>query len=135
MALSTVIVQPAITTIHRQNCFIISKWNSTSVQFSRSVKSNSSQPHPSISACQASLSITNCWSLPKTMSIESVIPSNHLILYHPLLCPQSFPASGSFQMSHLFPSSGQSIWVSVSTSVLPMNTVLGFLIFTFSSIT
>ena len=36
-------------------------------------------------ACQASLSITNCQSLPKLMSIESVMPSNHLILCHPLL--------------------------------------------------
>ena len=36
-------------------------------------------------ARQASLSITNSWSLPKPMSIESVMPSNHLILYHPLL--------------------------------------------------
>ena len=37
-------------------------------------------------------------------------------------CPQSFPASGSFQMSQLFASGGRSIWVSASTSVLPMNT-------------
>ena len=37
-------------------------------------------------------------------------------------CPPSFPASGSFQMSHLFASGGQSIGVSASTSVLPMNT-------------
>ena len=35
--------------------------------------------------CQASLSITNSWSLPKLMSIELVMPSNHLILCHPLL--------------------------------------------------
>ena len=48
-------------------------------------------------ARQASLSITNSQSLHKLMSIESVMPSNHLILYHPLLLlPQSFPASGSF---------------------------------------
>ena len=41
---------------------------------------------------------------------------------HPLLpCPQSFPASGSFSMSWLFPSGGQSIGASASTSVLPMN--------------
>ena len=37
-------------------------------------------------------------------------------------CPQSFPTSGSFQMSHLFASDGQNIGVSASTSVLPMNT-------------
>ena len=40
----------------------------------------------------------------------------------PFSCPQSFPASGSFQMSHLFASGGQSIGVSASTSVLPINT-------------
>ena len=40
---------------------------------------------PWTEACQASLSITNSWSLPKLMSIESVMPSNHLILCHPLL--------------------------------------------------
>ena len=75
---------------------------------------------PWTAACQASLSITNSWSLLKLMSIElvmsissSVVPlSSHL---------QSFPASGSFQMSQLFPSGGQSIRVSTSTSVLPMN--------------
>ena len=59
----------------------------------------------------------------QTMSTKSVMPSNHLILCCPLLLlPQSFPASGSFQMSHLFASGGQSIGASVSTSVLPVNT-------------
>ena len=76
---------------------------------------------PWTTACQASLSITNSQSPPKTMSIESAIPSNHLILCHPLLLlPSIFPASGSFQMSQLFTSGGQSIGVSASTSVLPM---------------
>ena len=47
---------------------------------------------PWTAAPQASLSITNSWSLPKLMSIESVIPSNHLILCHPLLLlPSIFP--------------------------------------------
>ena len=74
-------------------------------------------------AHQASLSITNCLSPPKPMSIESVMPSNHLILCRPFsYCPQTFPASGSFQMSQLFVSGGQGIGVSVSTSVLPMKT-------------
>ena len=77
---------------------------------------------PWTAAHQASLSITNCQSPPKLMSIESVMPSNHLILCRPFSCPQSFTASGSFQMSQLFPSSGQSTGVSASTSVLPMNT-------------
>ena len=79
---------------------------------------------PRTTARQASLSITNSWSLPKLMSIESVMPSKHLILCHPFSSrPQSFPASGSFQMSQLFASGGQSIGVSASTSVLPKNTL------------
>jgi len=78
---------------------------------------------PWTAACQASLSITNSRSLPKLMSINSVMPSNHLILCRPVSsCPQSFPASGSFPMSQLFTSGGQSIGVSASTSVLPVNT-------------
>ena len=60
---------------------------------------------PWTAAHQASLSITNSWSLLKLMSTESVIPSNHLILCRPLLLPPSiFPASGSFQMSQFFTS-------------------------------
>ena len=47
---------------------------------------------PWTAAHQASLSITNCQSLPKLMSIESVMPSNHLILCHPLLLPSIFPS-------------------------------------------
>ena len=58
----------------------------------------------------------------QTMFIESVMPSNHLIL-HPslLLLPSTFPASGSFPMSQLFASGDQSIGASVSASVLPTN--------------
>ena len=60
-----------------------------SVQFSRSVVSDSLQPH----GCQPSLSITNSWSLLKLMSIKSVMPSNRLILCHPLLLlPSIFPS-------------------------------------------
>ena len=75
---------------------------------------------PWTTACQASLSITNLRSLLKPMSIESVMPSNHLILCHSLSsCLQSFPASGSFPMSQFFTSGGQSI--GASSSVLRMN--------------
>ena len=64
-----------------------------SVQFSCSVMSNSLRPHGLNKACQASLSITNSWSLFKLMSIMSVMPSNHLILCQPLLLlPSSFPS-------------------------------------------
>ena len=61
-------------------------------------------------------------SLLKLMSIESAMPSNHLIPCHPLLLLlQSFSATGSFHMSHLFASGGRSIGVSASTSVIPNN--------------
>ena len=71
---------------------------------------------PWTASCQASLSITSSWSYSNSTSIESVMPSNHLILCRPL---QSFPASGSFPMSQFFASGGQSI--RASASVLPMN--------------
>ena len=77
---------------------------------------------PWTAAYQASLSITNSWSLPKLMSIELVMPSNQLNLHRPiLLLPSTFPVSGSFQMSQLFASGGQSTGVSASARVLPMN--------------
>ena len=58
----------------------------------------------------------------QTMSIESVMPSNHLMLCHPFSSRlQSFPASGSFPMSQLFASGGQSTRASASASVLPMD--------------
>jgi len=78
---------------------------------------------PWTAARHVSLSIINSQSPPKPMSIESVMPYNHLILCRPpFSCRQFFPASGSFQMSQLFASGGQSIGVSASISVLPMNT-------------
>ena len=51
---------------------------------------------PWTAARQASLSITNSWSLLKLMSTESVMPSNHLILSHPLLPPSIFPSARVF---------------------------------------
>ena len=62
----------------------------------------------------------------KLMSIDLVMPFNHLILCHPLLlhfssCLQSFPASASFPMGQFFASGDQSIGASASASVLPVN--------------
>ena len=72
---------------------------------------------PWTAAGQASLTITNSWSLLKLMSITSVMPSNYLILCHPLLLLLSiFPASGSFPTCWFFASGGQSIGASASTS-------------------
>ena len=59
-------------------------------------------------------------SLLKLRSIQSVMPSNHLILFHSLLL-LPFSASGSFPVSQLFPSDDQSIGASASASVLPVN--------------
>ena len=78
---------------------------------------------PWTAAHQASLSIINSWSLLKLMSIESVMPSNHLILCHPLLIlPPTPPSIRIFPASQHFAWGGQSIGVSASASVLPMNT-------------
>ena len=78
--------------------------------------------NPWTPACQASLSVTNSWSLLKLMSIVLVMSSNHLILCHPLLLPPSiFPSMRVFSMSQFFASGGQNIGVSASASVLLMN--------------
>ena len=91
-------------------------------QFSRSVMSDSLQPHepqhtrppcPSpIPGVHPNPRPLNRWCHPTISS--SVVPFS--------FCPQSFPASGSFQMSQLFASGGQSTGVSASALVLPMNT-------------
>ena len=75
-------------------------------------------------ACQASLSITNSWSPSKPMSIESVMPSNHLILCRPLLLLPSNLSQhqGPFQWVSSSHQVAKVLWVSPSTSLLPMNT-------------
>ena len=92
------------------------------VQFSCSVVSNSLQPHepqhtrppcpPPTVGVYPNLCPLSQWCHPTISS--SIIPFSS--------CPQSFPASGSFWMSQLFSSGGQSIGVSASGSVLPVNT-------------
>ena len=78
---------------------------------------------------QASLSITNSWSLFKLMSIESVIQSNQLILCHPVfLLPSIFPRIRFFPMSQYFTSSGQSYW-SFNFSISPSNEYSGLISF------
>ena len=76
-------------------------------------------------ACQVSLSFTISWSLLKVMTIESMMPSNHLILCRPLLLPSIFPSIRVFsnESAHLI--KWQSIGASASASVLPMN-ILGW---------
>ena len=77
---------------------------------------------PWTAARQASLSFTNSKNLLKSMSIQSVMPSSHLILCCPLLpLPSIFPSIRVFLMSLLFTSGGQTIGVSVVASVLSVN--------------
>ena len=78
-------------------------------------------------AHQVPKSFTISQSVLTLMSIESVMPSNHLVLCHPFSSGlQSFPASGSFPTTWPFASGGQSTEASASISVLPMN-ILGWL--------
>ena len=106
-----------ITDLHFLTNFILE----SSVQFNRSIVSDSLRPHelqhatppcpsPTPRACSNSCP-SSWWGYP-TISF-SVVPFSS--------CLQSFPASGSFQMSQLFTSDGQSIGISSSASVLPMN--------------
>ena len=103
-----------------------------SVQFSRSVMSNSLQPQglqhtrlpcPSPTPRACSNSGPASWWCHPTIS-SSVVPFSS--------CPQSFPAPGSFPVSQLFPSGGQSIGVSASVSVFPMN-IQGWLLISLQS--
>ena len=91
----------------------------SSVQFSCSVVSDSATPWTV--ACQASLSITNSQSLLKLMAIESVMPSNHLILWCPLLLPPSiFPSIRVFSNESVLRIRWPKYW-SFSFSISPSN--------------
>ena len=108
--------------IHTANSLMSFKYLLSPVQFSHSVVSDSLQPHEPQHGRPPCPSPT-----------PRVYPNSRPLSRwcHPIIsfsvfpfssCPQSFPASGSFQMSQLFASRGQSIGVSASTSVLPVNT-------------
>ena len=87
----------------------IARTDISSVQFSHSVVSDSATPWTA--ARQASLSITNSQSPPKPISIESVMPSNHLILHHPLLLlPSIFPSIRVFSNESAFCIRWQKYW-------------------------
>ena len=101
--------------------------NKPSVQFSHSVVSDSVTPWTA--ACQASLSITNSQSLLKLMSIESVMPSNHLILCRPLLLlPSIFPSIGVFSNESV-PCVRWPKYRSFSFSISPSNAYSGLISF------
>ena len=84
---------------------------------------------PWIAACQASLFITNSWSLLKLMSIESVMPSNHLILCRPLLLPPSiFPSIRVFSNESFLHIRWPKYW-SFSISIIPSDVYSGLISF------
>ena len=98
----------------------------SSVQFSRSIMSDSTIPWTA--ACQASLSITNSRSLLKLMSIESVMPSNHLILCCPLLPPSVFPSIRVFSNESVPQIKWPKYW-SFNFNISPSNEYSGLISF------
>ena len=84
---------------------------------------------PCTAARQASLSITNSWSLLKLLSIEAVMPSNHLILCHPLLLPPSiFPSIRVFSNESVLHIRWPKYW-SFSFNISPSNDYSGLISF------
>ena len=98
----------------------VATWNKDNIQFGSVAQSCPTLRDP-MNCSTPGLPVHHCsWSPPKPMSIESLMPPNHLISVVPFSsCPQSFPASGSFPMSQLFAWGGQSIGVSALASFLP----------------
>ena len=124
-----ILQEAGIKTILKKKKSKKAKWSSkfSSVQFSRSVVSDSETPWPQHTRPPCPSPTPRVHPTPRPPSrwchptiSSSIVPFSS--------CPQSFPASGAFQMSQLFTSGGQSIGVSPSTSVLPMNTQDWFLL-------
>ena len=102
--------------------FIYTMKSYSSVQFSHSVVSDSLRPHGPQHArlpCPSPTPGVHPNPCPSSQWCHPTISSSVILFFS---CLQSFPASGSFPMSHLFTSGGQSIGVSASASVLPKNT-------------
>ena len=111
----------------RHRCLHIRLHSLIEIQSSRSVLSDSATPW--IAACQASLSITNSRSSLKLMSIESVMPSNHFILCHPLLLqPSNFPSIRVFSNELALCIGWPKYW-SFSFSISPSNEYSGLISF------
>ena len=107
--------------VHRKLVFLSSNWFSL-VQFSHSVVSDSLWPHEQQQIrppCSSPTPGIHPNPSPLCQWCNLTISSSVVPFFS---CPQSFPVSGSFQMSQLFASGGQSIGVSASTSVLPTKT-------------
>ena len=106
--------------------FLLNKHSFSSVQSLSHVRLFAT---PWTAAHQASLSITNSWSLLKLMSIESVLPSNHLIFCHPLLLlPSVFPSIKVFSSESVLHIRWPKYW-SFSFGISPSNEYLGLISF------
>ena len=105
----------------KEDTFFIFILKIQQVLFSSVTQSCPTVSSPWTAACQASISITNSQSLLKNMSILSRCHPTISSSVGPFSRLQFFPASGSFKMSQLFALGGQSIGVSATPSVLPMN--------------
>ena len=120
-----------LETMHLLDCFWVwiwpsHTWNSSSVQLLSCVWLFAI---PWTAACQASLSITNSWSLLKLTSIELVMPSNHLILCCPLLLlPSTFPSIRVFSNESVLRIRWPKYW-SLSFSISPSNEYSGLISF------
>ena len=113
--------------LHQRTMRILEVDAMSSVQFRCSIMSDFATPWTA--AHQASLSITNSWSLLKLMFIESVMPSNHLILCHPLLLPPSvFPNIRVFSNESVLPIRWPKYW-SFSFSISASNEYSGLISF------
>ena len=113
--------------VTRLPAFLWTRVRFSSVQFSRSVMSDFATPWTA--ARQASLSITNSWSLLKLVSIELVMTPNHLILCHPLLLlPSIFPSTRVFSSESLLHIRWPKYW-SFSFSISPSNECSGLISF------
>ena len=99
-------------------------WGSSSVSLVQLLSRVRLFATPWTAARQASLSIANSWSLLKLMSIESLIPVNHLILCCPLLLPSIFPSIRVFSNESVLPIRWPKYW-SFSFSISPSNEYSG----------
>ena len=106
--------------------FVAPLLRTSSVQFSSVAQLCPTPVTPWTAAHQASLSITNSWSLLRLMSIESLMPSNHLILYHLLLLPSIFPSIRVFSNESVLHIRWPKYW---SFSISPSNEHSGLISF------
>ena len=121
------------TAAHQASLSITNCWSlpkpMSSFQFISVTQSCPTLCNPMNHAHQASLSITNCPSLPRPMSVESVMPSNHLILCHPLfLLPSIFPSIRGFSNESVLHIRWPKYW-SFSFSISPCNEYSGLISF------